>query len=63
MNPKTVKIHDGIVGSIILASTLLGFYVNPLCFWLAGLTGILMIVSAFTNLCPVYYLLGVCGLK
>lgn len=63
MDKKTVKIHDGIVGGLVLGATLLGFNVNPVWFWVPGLIGALMIVSAFTGLCPVYALLGKCGFK
>jgi Protein of unknown function (DUF2892) len=50
-----VKLHDGIVGAIVLASVGLAWTVNPLFMWLAGLTGAIMISSAFTGFCPVHF--------
>jgi hypothetical protein len=60
---NTRKIHDGIVGVVIVIGVALGFYVNPSWFWLPGIIGALMIQSAFTGFCPVYFLLGKCGLS
>jgi Inner membrane protein YgaP-like, transmembrane domain len=60
---KTRNIHDGIVGAVITVGVLLGVFSNPLWFWLPGIVGVLMIQSAFTGFCPVYFLLGRCGLK
>ena len=53
-----IKIHDGIVGAVILGSVVLGMKVNPAWFYVAGVIGVLMIASAFTGFCPVYYLLN-----
>ena len=63
MDKNVMKIHDGIVGVLLVLSTVLGFKVAPVWFCLAGTIGVLMIVSAFTGFCPVYFLLGVCGIK
>ncbi|NRB20754.1 MAG: DUF2892 domain-containing protein [Rhodobacteraceae bacterium] len=52
-----IRIHDGIVGAIILLSVVLGMMVNPIWFWLAGLTAAVMFSSAFTGFCPVHYVL------
>jgi len=59
---RTRKIHDGIVGLVITLGVVLGFQTNPRWFWLPGIIGALMIQSAFTGFCPVYFLLGKCGL-
>lgn len=53
-----LRVHDGIVAAIILVSVLLGMYVNPLFFWLAVATGVIMFSSAFTGFCPVHFVLG-----
>ncbi len=63
MTEKTRRIHDGIVGAALVLGTYLGFNVNPVWFWSAGVIGGLMIVSAFSGFCPVYFTLGKCGLK
>jgi len=61
MNPSTpllsrrVKIHDGIIGALLIATTALSVYVDPRFFWLAALTGAIMLSSAFTGFCPVHY--------
>jgi hypothetical protein len=53
-----IKIHDGIVGAVILASVVLGMTVNPAWLYVAGVIGALMISSAFTGFCPVYFVLN-----
>ncbi len=52
------RMHDGIVGTLILLGTLLGYYINPLWLLLPGIVSALMLQSAFTGFCPVYYTLG-----
>lgn len=63
MTEKTRRIHDGIVGALLVLGVVLGFKVNPVLFFGPGLVGGLMIVSAFTGFCPVYFTLGKYGLK
>jgi len=53
-----LKVHDGIVGAIILLSVVAGFKLGPAWFWLAGLTSVAMIQSAFTGFCPVHFVLS-----
>ncbi len=55
------KIHDGIVGVVITAGLALGIWVDPLWFWLPGIVGLLLIQSAVTGFCPVYYTLDKLG--
>ena len=55
---KKIKIHDGIVGSIILSSVILALTVNVAWLYLAGAIGGLMISSTFTGFCPVYFVLN-----
>ena len=57
MGPDT-RVHDGILGSLLLLATLLGYFVNPNWHWLSGLVGATMAQSAFTGFCPLYYTLG-----
>lgn len=52
-----VKIHDGIVGIIYLASILLAVYVNIQWLYLAGAVAVLQVLSMFTGFCPVYFIL------
>lgn len=52
------RVHDGIVGIIVLGGTLLGYWVSPYWYWIPGVIGALMIQSAFTGFCPVYYSLS-----
>jgi hypothetical protein len=56
------RIHDGIVGVLITAGTVLAYWVDP--GWLAvpGIVGLLLIQSAFTGFCPVYYTLERLGI-
>jgi hypothetical protein len=53
-----LRLHDGIVGAIILAGVVVGATVHPAGFWLAGVTSVAMIQSAFTGFCPMHFLLG-----
>ena len=53
-----LKVHDGIVGAIILLSVVAGMMVNPVWYWLAGVTAVAMIQSAFTGFCPIHFLLS-----
>ena len=53
-----LKLHDGIVGALIVLSVVLGATVNPVCYWLAGAVGLVMISSSFTGFCPVHFVLG-----
>jgi len=55
---ENTRMHDGIAGALILVGTLLGAYVNPLWYWVPGLVGALMVQSAFTGFCPVYFTLS-----
>lgn len=52
------RLHDGIAGALVLAGTLLGFYHNVLWLLLPGTVGALMLQSAFSGFCPVYFTLG-----
>jgi hypothetical protein len=53
-----IKIHDGIVGAVIFASVVLAVTVDLHWFYLAGAIGALMVSSAFTGFCPVYFVLN-----
>jgi Protein of unknown function (DUF2892) len=55
---KKVKIHDGIIGSLLVGSAALAFTVSPYFLWLTGATGLIMLQSAFTGFCPVHYLVN-----
>ena len=53
-----IKIHDGIVGALMLAGIVLGMKVNAQWLYLPGVISVLMISSAFTGFCPVYFVLN-----
>ncbi len=55
---SNIKIHDGIVGAINLTSIVLGLKFGPEWFYVAGAVSVLMISSAFTGFCPVYFVLN-----
>lgn len=62
MNLKTsmtlkTRIHDGIVGSLVLTGILLGLSHGIPWLYATGSLAVLMISSAFTGFCPVYYAL------
>jgi len=52
-----------IAGSLVLASLLLGYYVNPKWFWFTGFVALNLVQSAFTNWCPMMTLLRKVGVR
>lgn len=54
---KKRRIHDGIVGSLISLTVIMGYYQHSLWLILPAVTGLLMLQSAFSKFCPVYYTL------
>ena len=57
------RILRGIAGSFILLSLLLAVYVSPLWLWFTAFAGVSLLQSAFTNWCPMMWLLGKLGVK
>ena len=55
---KKIQLHDGIVGATILLSIILAAKVDAQWIWLAGIVSVLMIISAFTGFCPVYFVIN-----
>jgi hypothetical protein len=53
-----IKVHDGIVGTIILLSILAAVTINIAWLWLAGIIAVILISSAFTGFCPVYFVIN-----
>ena len=54
---KKRRIHDGIAGLLIILGVLLGYYVDPAWLLLPGILGLVLVQSAFTGFCPVYFTL------
>lgn len=52
------RMHDGIAGALILIGSLLAAFAHPYWILLPGAVGALMVQSAFTGFCPVYFALG-----
>jgi hypothetical protein len=52
---RRVKLHDGVIGVVLLASTALTLWVDPRAVWLVGLTGGILLSSMFTGCCPVHF--------
>ncbi len=52
---RRVKIHDGVIGALLVATAALSAFVDPRFVWLAALTGAIMLSSSFTGFCPVHY--------
>jgi hypothetical protein len=55
---KKIKIHDGIIGVLLLAGAVLAYKVDPRWIGLTALTGAIMLSSAFTGFCPVHFVVG-----
>ena len=53
-----LRVHDGIIGAVTLASVIAGVKIDPTFFWLAGAIGAVMFSSAFTGFCPLHFVLG-----
>ena len=51
------RIHDGIVGALVAAGVLLGYFANPLWLLLPGVLGVVLFQSAFSGFCPLYFVL------
>lgn len=58
---RTRRMHDGIVGAIIAAGVAAGMWVSPVWLWVPGVVALLMVQSAFTGFCPVYWTLSRLG--
>ena len=52
---ENTRLHDGIAGAVILVGALLSYFVSIYWLWLPGIIGALMLQSAFTGFCPVYF--------
>jgi len=55
---KKTKIHDGIIGALILTSALLAWQIDVRWIGLAGLTAVIMLSSTVTGFCPVHFAVG-----
>ncbi|MDH3527659.1 MAG: DUF2892 domain-containing protein [Gammaproteobacteria bacterium] len=55
---ENTRLHDGIAGALILLGTVLGYLSNPLWLLLPAIISTLMLQSAFSGFCPVYFTLG-----
>ena len=51
------RIHDGIVGALVIFSVILGAFPNSFWLLVPAIIGITLFQSAFTGFCPVYYTL------
>lgn len=52
------RIHDGIVGLVIFVFVALGYYGNPLWLLVPAVLGLVLIQSAFSGFCPLYFILN-----
>jgi len=52
------RVHDGIIGAVVLLSIYLAVAVNIAWLWLPGVLAVLMISSSFTGFCPLYFILN-----
>ena len=56
MNTKR-KLHDGIVGAVLTAASILAYYLDPLWILVPGILGATLMQSGMTGFCPLYYIL------
>ncbi len=57
------RILRGMAGFFILVSLLLAHYVSPNWLWFTAFVGANLLQSAFTNWCPMVWLLKACGVR
>ncbi len=57
------KILRGIAGFFVLLSILLAHFVSPLWLWFTVFVGLNLLQSAFTNWCPMMWMLKRFGVK
>lgn len=57
------KMLRGIAGAFILLSLLLAHYVSLNWLWFTAFVGANLLQSAFTNWCPMMWMLKKCGVK
>ena len=57
------RVLRGIAGSFILVSLLLAHFVSPLWLWFTAFVGLNMLQSAFTDWCPMMWILEKAGMK
>jgi hypothetical protein len=57
------KVHDGIVGLVVTGGAALGYWVDTCWLAVPGVLGLVLIQSALTGFCPVYFLLDKTSLK
>jgi hypothetical protein len=53
----------GIAGTFILMSLMLAYFVHSAWLWFAAIMGFNLLQSAFTNWCPMMWILKRCGVK
>lgn len=53
----------GIAGFFIVLSLLLAHYFSPTWLWFTAFVGLNLFQSAFTNWCPMVWILKRCGVK
>ena len=57
------RLLRGIAGFFILASLVLAYYVNRNWLWFTAFVGLNLFQSAFTNWCPMMWILKKLGVK
>ncbi|HNX53431.1 MAG TPA: DUF2892 domain-containing protein [Pontiellaceae bacterium] len=53
----------GIAGALLLVSLMLAHYISPLWLWFSAFIGLNLLQSAFTNWCPMMWILKKAGIK
>ncbi|OGX28245.1 MAG: rhodanese [Omnitrophica WOR_2 bacterium RIFCSPLOWO2_12_FULL_51_24] len=53
----------GFAGMFVLISLILAYFVNPKWLWFTAFVGLNLFQSAFTNWCPMMWVLKKCGVK
>ncbi len=56
MNTKR-RIHDGIAGAVVTIGAAMGYWIDPIWLLVPGILGVILVQSAFSGFCPVYFIL------
>ena len=57
------KALRGFAGIFVLISLILAYFVSPKWLWFTAFVGFNLFQSAFTNWCPMMWVLKKCGMK
>ena len=55
---KKIRIHDGIIGAVLVISVILAVKVHAGWIWVPAILGALMVFAALSSFCPLYFVIN-----